>query len=392
MKKNKFSRNSLYLPLQLFTLLSVLVTLTGCSGSTENTVVDAKEPSIREIVAKRFTNNVYIGGTIGYQDWGTALETIFNREFSYITPGNDFKQTKIHPKPGKWNWKIADKWLEKAKENNQLIRLHGPISPQSSKWVLADERTPEELTLIMTEYLTALSQRYNNSPQVKWMDVVNETITEDGKWFGPKKGINKWENPWPILGFETDIPDQFPLLQQKGVPIYIIKAFEIANEHAPNLSLVLNQHRMTTDASIALMKELVLYLRFRGLRVDGIGWQAHLRKEWVDWTKPDSLPLKKFDLLIKWAHVNHLDFHVTENNIILPKSQQQPQSINKVFSNIVEVLLNNRHTGVVSWNLWNVIDSPHFSNPNQTRFGVWDKDLNAKPAYLNLKHVLATSK
>jgi len=224
------------------------------------------------------------------------------------------------------------------------------------------------------------------------MDVVNETITEDGEWFGPKKGVNKWENPWPILGFEHDIPDQFPLLQQKGVPIYIIRAFEIANEYAPNLSLVLNQHRMTTGASIALMKELVLYLRYRGLRVDGIGWQAHLRKEWVNWLDLDNQPVQTFDQLIKWAHKNNFDFHVTENNIILPTSQQPDQSIHQVFANIVQVLLNNRHTGVVSWNIWNLSDSRHFSNPNQTRFGMWKSNLQAKPAYINLKHVLTTSK
>ncbi len=389
MKKCKFSsKTTWYSPLKLFALCTILIGLASCSSVTKETLLDSEKPSIRYIVAQKFPEQVYIGGTIGYQDWDTKLETIYNREFSYITPNNDFKQSKIHPQPGKWKWTVADKWIEKAKENNQLIRLHGPISPQSSKWVLADNRTPEELALIMTEFLTALSQRYNNSPQVKWMDVVNEAITEDGEWFGPKSGVNKWENPWPILGFETDIPDQFPLLQQKGVPVYIIKAFEIANKHAPNLSLLLNQHRMTTDASIDLMKELVMYLRYKGLRVDGIGWQAHLRKEWVDWVKPDSQPLRTFDQLIKWAHVNNLDFHVTENNIILPKSEQPNQSINTVFANIVQVLLNNRYSGVVSWNLWNVTDSPHFSNPHLTRFGLWENDLQAKSALTNLKALL----
>jgi GH35 family endo-1,4-beta-xylanase len=384
-------KTTLFSPLKLFSLCAILIGLTSCSAATKNTVIEDKEPSIREIVAKRFASNVYIGGTIGHKDWGTKLETIYNQEFSYITPSNDFKQTRIHPQPNKWNWAVSDEWVAKAKLNNQLIRLHGPIGPQSSKWLRSDNRTPAELTANMNEFLTALSQRYNNSPQVKWMDVVNETITEDGEWFGPKPGTDKWENPWTILGFEHDIPDQFPLLQQKGVPVYIIKAFEIANQHAPNLSLVINQHRMTTDAAIELMKELVLYLRYRGLRVDGIGWQAHLRKEWVDWLDMNSPSVKTFDQLIKWAHQHNLDFHVTENNIHVFKDKQVDRSVNQVYANIVQVLLNNRHNGVVSWNLWNLPDKKHYNKAKIKTLGMWDEKLNTKPAYYNLKQVLSTS-
>ena len=63
------------------------------------------------------------------------------------------------------------------------------------------------------------------------MDVVNETISRDGEWFAEKPGFKKWENPWTQIGLNDD-----------GIPIYIIKAFEIANKYAPNISLVYNQH------------------------------------------------------------------------------------------------------------------------------------------------------
>ena len=236
--------------------------------------------------------------------------------------------------------------------------------------------------------MTAISKRYNNEPQVKWLDVVNETIDEQGNWFGPLPGTEVWQNPWPLLGFEIDIPAQFPLLRKKGVPVYIIKAFELANKHAPNLSLVLNQHRMTSPESIAMVKELVLYLRYRGLRVDGLGWQAHIKEEWPNWISMDNQALKTFDGIVKWAHQHDLDFHVTENNVHYPKNTVQDPQLNLVFTNIVKTLLNNKATGVVTWNLWNITDRPHFEKKNNLILGLWTKDLQPKPAYLQIKQLL----
>ena len=55
-----------------------------------------------------------------------------------------------------------------------------------------DFRTEQELMDNMTEYMTELSKKLNLINSVKWMDVVNETITTTGKWFGEKVGDDKW--------------------------------------------------------------------------------------------------------------------------------------------------------------------------------------------------------
>ena len=70
----------------------------------------------------------------------------------------------------------------------------------------------------MNEYFTEQCKRYNGHPNVLWMDVVNETVERNGEWFGPKKGVDQWENPWTIIGFEND-PNK--------TPKYIVKAFEL---------------------------------------------------------------------------------------------------------------------------------------------------------------------
>ena len=52
----------------------------------------------------------------------------------------------------------------------------------------------------MTEYFTALCKKMNQEPSVKWMDVVNETITREGNWFKEKPGMDKWETRGCKLG------------------------------------------------------------------------------------------------------------------------------------------------------------------------------------------------
>ncbi|OUR76462.1 hypothetical protein A9Q75_16505 [Colwellia psychrerythraea] len=372
--------------------------LLGCSSANEaiSSYELTEEPRgrrLKDIVADKYPSNVYIGGTIQYRDLNGGKGELLNNEFSYITPANIYKQSHIHPMPNKWQWQAPDHWLQVAKDNNQLVRLHAPISPQSSKWVRNDARTAEELETMLVEYMTALTKRYNDESQVKWLDVVNETITEEGTWFGPKPGVSAWENPWTKIGFITDIPAKFPLLSKQGVPKYIVQAFEIANKHAPNLKLVLNQHRMTSPESIALMKELVMYLRDRNLRVDALGWQAHLRGEHVDFAHPDSAAIKTFDQLIKWAHQNNLEFHVTENNIHVKNNKPyQEELVAKAFANIARTVVNNHKTGVVSWNLWTLADTPHFRSANITTLGLWDKNFKPKESYYQVQKVLENSK
>ena len=159
-------------------------------------------------------------------------------------------------------------------------------------------RTPKELEKNMVEFFTALCKKINEEPSVKWMDVVNETITPDGEWFEEKPGVNLWENPWEQIGRD-----------ENDVPLYITKAFEIANKNAPNISLVFNQHGGMEPKMWERVKETILYLKSKGLRIDGLGWQAHLRSD-----QPLALDKQKLDYfskLIDWAHNNGLDFHVT---------------------------------------------------------------------------------
>lgn len=366
----------MHFKLYSFWVLSVFTFGLGLNADAPDVLPVPHGPSIREIVAAHYPDgNVYIGGTTGWKK-PSRTSGLLNREFCYITPENDFKHQMVHPKPGVWDWEAADAWIKNAAEHGQLIRIHGPISPQCSKWAKGDDRTAEELEKSMVDFMTALCQRYNGVPQVKWMDVVNETIEpRKNVWFGPRRGVDRWENPWTLMGF-----DETHFLRP---PRYIKLAFEIANEHAPDIEQIINQHGSVSPRVWDRIFDLVEYLRGHGLRVDGIGWQAHVNLGW----EKEGTNLEDLEALIERAHANDLSFHVTENNVWLRKKKDYEAQA-KTFAAILRTLLSKRHSGEVTWNVWNLSDDDSWKENRHLDGCIFDYDYAPKPAYYALQKVL----
>jgi arylsulfatase A-like enzyme/GH35 family endo-1,4-beta-xylanase len=320
---------------------------------------------------------VYVGATLNHRQLNTKVSGLFLKEFTYSTPENCAKQARIHPKPGVWDWNLINDYLDFADKNNITLRIHGPISPQASHWAKTDSRTKEELEKNMVEFFTALCKRMNKEPSVKWMDVVNETITPEGEWFEEKPGVKLWENPWEQIGRD-----------ENDVPLYISKAFEIANKYATQKSLVFNQHGGMEPKMWEKVKETILYLKKKGYRIDGLGWQAHLRSN-----KPLALDKKQLDYfasLIDWAHQHGLDFHVTEIDYKIwdsVKSQTALKEQADAYANILKVLLSKRNQGVVTYNTWGMVDGLKGKHHDMYRF-IFEQNLNPKPAYFALREAI----
>lgn len=358
-------------------IIILFLSIIGCSSSQlvhKNGGI-SKNSKTDKILKKQFL----IGATLNHEDLKTSKKELFLKDFKYLTPANSAKQSLIHPEPNKWNWSLINDFIDFANKNNLVVRLHGPISPQSSKWVKEDYRTKEELSTMLDEFATEFCLRFNNEPSVKWIDVVNETILADGSWFGPKPGVNQWENPWLNMGVD-----------ENGFPLYILKAFEIATKNATNLKLIYNQNVGLEKPMWDKVKETILYIRSKGYRVDGIGWQAHLllganRKDFVD-NIDDSM--KKLSDLIDWAHNNKLEFHITEldylvkeNNLENINSEREIQAM--VYQKIVDVLIEKSKNGFVSLNLWNL--SVRYSKDKGYFQSIYDEKFQPTKAYQVIK-------
>ena len=327
---------------------------------------------------RKKSSNVLVGATLNYRELNTIKEKLFLKDFNYLTPANAAKQSRVHPNPTVWKWQQIDDFINFSKKHNIQVRLHGPISPQASKWAKQDYRTAEELEAIMIEFTTAFAKKFNNEPTVKWMDVVNETILPDGKWFGPKKGTDKWENPWLKIG-----------LDENGFPLYILKSFEIATKHATNIKLVYNQNAGMQKTLWDKLKKTVLYLRSKGYRVDGIGWQAHIglsssTKALIENTDEE---LRKLSDLIDWAHENNLEFHVTELDYFIEDNNKLVEGRKKqaeFYKKLIETLNEKTKSGVVTLNLWDL--GVRTKKGKEGAFhSIYDSEFNPTPAYKSIK-------
>ena len=328
----------------------------------------------KDIVKDKFPDgNVFIGATTGWKRYGQGDVIVLDREFSYVTPENDFKQRTINPRPGVLNWTLADNWVKHCKKTGQVIRAHGPISPQCSKWVKEDCRTAEEIEAALREFFIAFCKRYNDEDTIRWIDVINETVLSDGTWLGPGEGTEKWECPWTVLGYDESDPLK--------PPKFIKMAFVIANKYAPKKKLIINQHGGMQQKMWDKVKSLVKYLRRQGLRVDGIGWQGHVDTGF----EKNGDNLKKLGELIDWAHTNDLSFHVTEANAWLKEGEEYQEQA-KTFAAILKVLLERRSTGQIGWNTWNISDGKCWRP--QWKGCLFFGGYKPKPAYYAIQKLL----
>ena len=329
-------------------------------------------------------NEFKFGATLNYHELGSNKESLFLKDFNFLTPANSAKQSRVHPSPGLWQWDRINEFIKFANENNLTLRIHGPVSPQASKWAKEDHRTANELEKVMTDFMIQSSKLYNEEKNIKYMDVVNETVLPNGNWFGPKKGTNLWENPWLKMGFD-----------ENGYPNYIVKAFEIATQHAPNVKLVYNQNGGMQPAMWKKIKNTITYLRSRGLRVDGIGWQGHLNlsRSTNDFIEKSEKALIELSNLIDWAHANNLDFHVTEldyrvSDMSNLKKELQIQA--ELYQKIVNVLQSKINSGTVTLNLWDM--GERLKKPSIYFQSIYDRNLDPTPAYNIIKKAITRNK
>ena len=163
-------------------------------------------------------------------------------------------------------------------------------------------------------------------------------------------------------------------------------------KHATNIKLVYNHNAGMQNIMWDKIKKTILYIRSKGYRVDGIGWQAHLglsssTRAIIE--NPEE-ELKKLSELIDWAHNNNLEFHVTEldyfikNNNKLAKGYQKQAEI---YKKIVNVLKEKTKSGVVTLNLWDM--AVRTKKGKEGAFhSIYDLDFNPTPAYEIIKKAL----
>ncbi|WP_194777506.1 endo-1,4-beta-xylanase [Pararhodonellum marinum] len=212
----------------------------------------AEEPGMKDAYKDVF----YIGAALNHRQINGQDEKalpVLQKHFNSITGENLMKWGPIHPQPDKYNFGLADQFVDLGEQLDAFIIGHTLVwHNQTPNWVFEDENgqplTKEPLLARMEDHIEQVAGRYKG--RIHGWDVVNEAFFDDGKFRN-----SKW--------FEAAGKD------------FIKRAFIKANEVDPEMELYYNDYNMwkpeKRDAAIALAKEM----KEEGIRIDGIGMQGH---------------------------------------------------------------------------------------------------------------------
>jgi len=237
--------------LNLRTILLPAIAVAAITASAQNptTLKDA------------YKGSFYIGAAINTaQATGADARgaTIVKEQFDSISPENDLKWERIHPKPDTYTFELADKYVEFGEKNHMFIVGHNLVwHAQVPAWVFQDADgkpiTRDALLKRLHDHIFTVVGRYKGRIQ-SW-DVVNEALNEDGTL-----RQSKWMQ---IIGED-----------------YILKAYQWAHEADPQAQLNYNDYSIENEpkrnGAIALIKKL----QSQGVNVAVVGVQGHDSLDW----------------------------------------------------------------------------------------------------------------
>lgn len=231
--------------------LCTAAALSACGQGKQAGIV--AEPSLKGAFGDKF----HIGVAINSEQAAgrdTAAVRVVKQHFNAVVAENCMKSEVIHPEEDRYDFTLADEFVNFGEENNLWITGHCLIwHSQLSRWFCVDDKgnnvSPEVLKQRMKDHINTIVTRYKG--RIKGWDVVNEAIEDDGSYRKTKF--------YEILGEE-----------------YIPLAFQYAHEADPDAELYYNDYSMHQTGRRDAVVRLVNSLKERGLRIDAVGMQGHI--------------------------------------------------------------------------------------------------------------------
>jgi len=336
-----------------------------------------------------FKNCFRIGAALNpghFTGTDAAGASLVKQHFNAITPENDMKWERIHPRPDAglagYSFENADKYVEFGERNGMFIIGHCLVwHSQVPRWVFQDaESKPldrEALLDRMRDHIFTVMGRYKG--RVRGWDVVNEALNEDG---------SLRQSPWlKIIGED-----------------YIARAFEYARKADPQAELYYNDYNLEYEAKRKGAVDLVKKLKQQGLKVTAIGIQGHDHMEQPTVLQIEDT-LRAFQVLNVKVAITELDIDVLPAVTRAPtadvstRAQANPASnpytaglpddmqkaLAKRYADIFAVFLKHKDL-ITRVTFWGVTDERSWLNnfpaPGRTNYPLlFDRAGKPKPAF-----------
>ena len=233
----------------IYCQLLIFCLLVSCQSNTtsEQATTEVITPSLKQAYQSNFT----IGAAINdnqINGIGTAANHLLATEFNSISPENIMKSMYLHPAKDSFYFDMADKFVALGEKNKQFIVGHTLIwHSQLSEWIRQITDKAEMQTAI-ADHINTIVGRYKG--RINGWDVVNEALNEDGSL---RESV---------------------FLKVMGEN-YLSEVFAMAAKADPAVELYYNDYNLCRTEKRNGVVNLVKKLQADGVKIDGVGCQAH---------------------------------------------------------------------------------------------------------------------
>lgn len=313
-------------------------------------------------------------------------QTIVSSEFNSITPENSLKWMFLQPEPNRFNFEVADKYVELGLKNNMYIVGHALVWHSQLADFMQIVDAADEMQQYVTNHVNTVVSRYRG--KIDAWDVVNEAFDEDGSL---RKSV-----------FYNNMGED-----------YIEAVFKLAQKADPQADLIYNDYNVYKPKKRAGILKMVKKFKSNGVKIDGVGVQAH----W-DLKSPSLYQIEQIILDVHAAGVpvsfTELDISVLPNPWKMvgaevtqnfsqfegdPKMSPYPnklptkvqKQLAKRYHDIFKLFV--KHSDKISRvTFWGVMDKHSWLNDwpikGRTNYPLlFDRNYNPKPAYKSVLEV-----
>ncbi|MGF7031640.1 endo-1,4-beta-xylanase [Paenibacillus mucilaginosus] len=324
--------------------------------------IEENIPSLKDVFAGDFTVGTAFENFEMDQE---ADRKLIAKHFGTVTPGNVLKWDSTEPQEGVFDLADSDAAVNFGVENGQQVRGHTLIwHNQTPGWVFRDAQgnlaSKELLYQRMQKHIETVVGRYKDV--IDAWDVVNEVIDAS-----QPDGLRRSE--WYQIAGEE----------------YIEKAFLFARQAAPDAKLFINDYNTHEPAKSQALYNLVQRLKAKGVPVDGVGHQSHIRIAFPSLQEIDT-SLLKFAALGVEQHITELDMGVYSNDT--DRLETFPDTLKKQQADKYKALFElfrKRKNLITNVTLWGKDDGNTWLRSFPVNRNDWpllfDERLQAKSAY-----------
>ena len=229
-------------------IFALLMVSASCSRKL-NDNSNQQEPQIS--LSDSYKNNFFIGAAISENqilEKDNRSLSIVRNQYNTITPENAMKWMFLQTSPNKFEFDLADKYVEFGLNNNMHIVGHTLVWHSQLADFMNEVTDKTIMSNYVSNHINTIVKRYKG--KIDTWDVVNEALNEDGTL---RESI---------------------FLKTLGEN-YIIDAFKLAEKGDPNAELAYNDYNLCNPKKREGALRLIENLQKENAKINAVGIQAH---------------------------------------------------------------------------------------------------------------------